>query len=111
ALRATEPPFMGYQQKMARLRSDATGGSVPNSFDRSLLRLRAFRDYLADGWALIGTAAEVREGLQQYLEVTGYQRVLLLMARPGLPTALALRSMKMFASEVAPALTQVALPR
>ncbi len=111
ALRATEPPFMGYQQKMARLRSDATGGSVPNSFDRSLLRLRAFRDYLADGWALIGTAADVREGLQQYLEVTGYQRVLLLMALPGLPTPLALRSMTLFAAEVAPALTQVAQPR
>src|SRR5258707_1048606 len=36
ALRATEPPFMGYQRKMAVLRSDATGGNVPNSFDRSL---------------------------------------------------------------------------
>jgi len=111
ALRATEPPFMGYQRKMARLRSDAAGGSVPNSFDRSLLRLRAFADYLADGWALIGTPAEVRDGLQHYLEVTGYQRVLLLMALPGLPTPLALRSMRMFATEVAPALTQVAQPR
>ena len=38
--------------KMAVLRSDATGGSVPSSFDRSLLRLRAFREYLDDGWAL-----------------------------------------------------------
>jgi len=111
ALRATEPPFMGYQHKMARLRSDATGGSVPNSFDRSLLRLRAFADYLADGWALIGTPGEVRDGLQHYLEVTGYQRVLLLMALPGLPTPLALRSMRMFATDVAPALTQVAQPR
>jgi alkanesulfonate monooxygenase SsuD/methylene tetrahydromethanopterin reductase-like flavin-dependent oxidoreductase (luciferase family) len=104
ALHATEPPFMGYQQKMARLRSDATGGSVPNSFDRSLLRLRAFRDYLADGWALIGTPADVRDGVHQFMEVTGYQRVLLLMALPGLPTALALRSMEMFAAEVVPAL-------
>src|SRR5204862_252652 len=51
ALRATEPPFMGYQRKMAVLRSDATGGNVPNSFDRSLLRLRTFHEYLADGWA------------------------------------------------------------
>jgi alkanesulfonate monooxygenase SsuD/methylene tetrahydromethanopterin reductase-like flavin-dependent oxidoreductase (luciferase family) len=107
ALRATEPPFMAYQQKMARLRSDATGGSVPNSFDRSLLRLRAFRDYLADGWALIGTPAEVRDGVRQFMDVTGYQRVLLLMALPGLPTALALRSMEMFAAEVAPALAPV----
>jgi len=79
ALRATEPPFMGYQRKMAVLRSDATGGNVPNSFDRSLLRLRTFHEYLADGWALIGTPAEVRDGLQQYLDATGYQRVLLLM--------------------------------
>ena len=111
ALRATEPPFMGYQQKMARLRSDATGGTVPNSFDRSLLRLRAFRDYLADGWALIGTPADVRDGLRQYLDVTGYQRVLLLMALPGLPTAPALRSMRLFATDVAPALAPEAQPR
>ncbi len=108
ALRATEPPFMGYQRKMSVLRSEATGGTVPNSFDRSLLRLRAFRDYLADGWALIGTPGEVRDGLQQYLAATGFQRVLLLMALPGLSPALTLRSMRMFADEVAPAMTQVA---
>jgi len=105
ALRATEPPFMGYQRKMAVLRSDATGGNVPNSFDRSLLRLRTFHEYLADGWALIGTPAEVRDGLQQYLDATGYQRVLLLMALPGIETPLALRSMRLFAEEVAPKLT------
>jgi alkanesulfonate monooxygenase SsuD/methylene tetrahydromethanopterin reductase-like flavin-dependent oxidoreductase (luciferase family) len=51
ALRTTEPPFMGYQRRMAMLRSEATGGNVPNSFDRSLLRLRTFEEYLADGWA------------------------------------------------------------
>src|SRR6266567_1388225 len=62
ALSATEAPFMGYQRRMSALRSDATGGSVPSSFDRSLLRLRAFSDYLAAGWALIGTPAEVRDG-------------------------------------------------
>jgi len=94
ALRATEPPFMGYQQRMAALRSEATGGSVPNSFDRSLLRLRPFRDYLDDGWALIGTPGEVRDGLQHYL--------------PGLETTLALRSMRLFTEEVAPAMTPVA---
>ena len=105
ALRATEPPFMSYQRKMARLRSDATGGTVPNSFDRSLLRLRTFPEYLADGWALIGTPDEVRDGLQQFVEATGYQRILLLMALPGLPTALALRSMHLFAEAVAPALS------
>jgi alkanesulfonate monooxygenase SsuD/methylene tetrahydromethanopterin reductase-like flavin-dependent oxidoreductase (luciferase family) len=111
ALRATEPPFMGYQQKMARLRSDATGGSVPNSFDRSLLRLREFRDYLKDGWALIGTPAEVRDGLRQYLDATGYRRVLLLMALPGLETGLALRSMRLFAEQVAPAMRHAAPAR
>jgi alkanesulfonate monooxygenase SsuD/methylene tetrahydromethanopterin reductase-like flavin-dependent oxidoreductase (luciferase family) len=105
ALRATEAPFMGYQRKMAVLRSDSTGGSVPGSFDRSLLRLRAFADYLADGWALIGSPGEVREGLQKYVDATGYRRVLLVMALPGLDTGLALRSMRLFAEEVAPAMT------
>jgi alkanesulfonate monooxygenase SsuD/methylene tetrahydromethanopterin reductase-like flavin-dependent oxidoreductase (luciferase family) len=104
ALRATEAPFMGYQRRMSVLRSDSTGGSVPSSFDRSLLRLRAFSDYLADGWALIGTPGEVRDGLQKYLDATGYQHVLLLMALPGLDTELALRSMRLFAEQVAPAL-------
>jgi alkanesulfonate monooxygenase SsuD/methylene tetrahydromethanopterin reductase-like flavin-dependent oxidoreductase (luciferase family) len=104
ALRATEGPFMGYQRKMAVLRSDATGGTVPGSFDRSLLRLRTFPEYLADGWALIGTPGEVRDGLQRYLDATGYQHVLLLMALPGIPTDLALRSMRLFAAEVAPAM-------
>jgi alkanesulfonate monooxygenase SsuD/methylene tetrahydromethanopterin reductase-like flavin-dependent oxidoreductase (luciferase family) len=105
ALRATEPPFMSYQRKMAMLRSNATGGTVPDSFDRSLLRLRAFDEYLADGWALIGTPGEVRDGLQDYLDATGYRRVLLLMALPGLETTLALRSMRLFAEHVAPAMT------
>ncbi len=105
ALRATEPPFMSYQRKMSALRSDTTGGNVPNSFDRSLLRLRTFSEYLADGWALIGAPAEVRDGLQQYFDATGYQRVLLLMALPGIETPLALRSMRLFAEAVAPAMT------
>jgi alkanesulfonate monooxygenase SsuD/methylene tetrahydromethanopterin reductase-like flavin-dependent oxidoreductase (luciferase family) len=107
ALRAIEAPFMGYQHKMAVLRSDGTGGSVPNSFDRSLLKLRSFQEYLATGWTLVGTPDEVREGLEQYREATGYQRVLLLMALPGLPTELALRSMRLFAEKVAPAMTSV----
>jgi len=102
ALRATEAPFMGYQRRMAVLRSDATGGSVPGSFDRSLLRLRSFREYLDDGWALVGTPAEVTRGLQQFCEATGYERVLLVMALPGLRTELALRSMRLFAEAVAP---------
>jgi alkanesulfonate monooxygenase SsuD/methylene tetrahydromethanopterin reductase-like flavin-dependent oxidoreductase (luciferase family) len=108
ALRAIEAPFMSYQRRMSVLRSDSTGGSVPGSFDRSLLRLRAFSDYLADGWALIGSPGEVREGLQKYVDATGYRRVLLVMALPGLDTTLALRSMRLFAEEIAPAMR---LPR
>jgi alkanesulfonate monooxygenase SsuD/methylene tetrahydromethanopterin reductase-like flavin-dependent oxidoreductase (luciferase family) len=104
AMRVTEAPFMGYQRRMSVLRSDATGGSVPSSFDRSLLRLRRFEDYLADGWALIGTPDEVRDGLGRYLEATGYERVLLVMALPGLATDQALSSMRLFAEEVAPKL-------
>jgi alkanesulfonate monooxygenase SsuD/methylene tetrahydromethanopterin reductase-like flavin-dependent oxidoreductase (luciferase family) len=108
ALRAIEAPFMGYQHKMAVLRSDSTGGTVPNSFDRSLLKLRPFEEYLATDWMIIGTAEQVREGLEQYLEATGYRRVLLLMALPGLATGLALRSMRLFSEKVAPTLTSVA---
>jgi alkanesulfonate monooxygenase SsuD/methylene tetrahydromethanopterin reductase-like flavin-dependent oxidoreductase (luciferase family) len=100
ALRATEAPFLGYQRRMAQLRSETTGGALPDSFDRSLVRLRPFGDYLDDGLALIGTPAEVRKGLESYLETTGYERVLLLMALPGLETELALRSMRLFAQEV-----------
>jgi alkanesulfonate monooxygenase SsuD/methylene tetrahydromethanopterin reductase-like flavin-dependent oxidoreductase (luciferase family) len=110
ALRAIESPFMGYQRKMAILRSDSTGGSLPNSFDRSMLHLRPFEEYVDAGWTLIGSPDEVRDGLQRYLEATGYRRVLLLMAVPGLPTDLALRSMHLFAAEVAPALAPVASP-
>jgi alkanesulfonate monooxygenase SsuD/methylene tetrahydromethanopterin reductase-like flavin-dependent oxidoreductase (luciferase family) len=104
ALRATEAPFMGYQRRMSVLRSDATGGSVPSSFDRSLLRLREFRDYLADGWALVGTPEEVRDGLRKYCDATGYERVLLVMALPGMDTGLALRSMRLFSEQIAPAM-------
>jgi len=108
ALAAVEAPFMGYQQKMAVLRSEGTGGTVPNSFDRSLLKLRRFEEYLTTDWMVIGTADEVRAGLRRYLDVTGYRRVLLLMALPGLATDLALRSMRLFAEHVAPALAPVA---
>jgi alkanesulfonate monooxygenase SsuD/methylene tetrahydromethanopterin reductase-like flavin-dependent oxidoreductase (luciferase family) len=105
ALAATEAPFMGYQRKMAVLRSDSTGGTVPNSFDRTTLRLRPFQEYLATDWTLIGTADEVREGMQRYVDATGYRRVLLLMALPGLATELALRSMRLFSEKVAPAMS------
>lgn len=108
ALRVTEPPFMGYQRRMSVLRSESTGGALRDSFDRSLLRLRSFRDYLDDGWLLIGTPSEVRDSLQEHLENAGYQRVLLVMALPGLETHLALRSMRLFAEEIASAMTPVA---
>jgi alkanesulfonate monooxygenase SsuD/methylene tetrahydromethanopterin reductase-like flavin-dependent oxidoreductase (luciferase family) len=104
ALRAVEAPFMSYQRKMAVLRSESTGGSVPDSYDRSLLRLRPFADYLTTGWVIIGTPDEVRDGLQRYLDVTGYRRLLLLMALPGIATGAALRSMRLFAHDVAPLL-------
>ena len=84
AVRAVEAPFMGYQEKMSKLRSDSTGGSVPGSFDRSLLRLRTFGDYLADDWMVVGTPDDVRDGLQKHLDATGYQRVMLLMDLPGI---------------------------
>jgi alkanesulfonate monooxygenase SsuD/methylene tetrahydromethanopterin reductase-like flavin-dependent oxidoreductase (luciferase family) len=107
ALRAIEAPFMGYQRRMSVLRSDSTGGSVPSSFDRSLLRLREFREYLADGWALVGTPDEVRDDLQKFREATGYERVLLVMALPGLDTGRALRSMRLFAEHIAPVMVPV----
>ena len=106
AMRAVEAPFMGYQQKMSKLRSDSTGGSVPGSFDRSLLRLREFGDYLADDWMVLGTPDDVREGLQKHVDATGYSRVMLLMDLPGIATDLALRSMRLFAENVAPALSR-----
>ena len=104
ALRAIEEPFMGYQRRMAVLRTDGSGGGLRDSFDRSLLKLRPFGDYLADGWAIAGSPGEVRASLQAHLDATGYRRVLLVMAVPGLSTELALRSMRLFATEVAPAL-------
>jgi len=106
AMRVTEGPFMRWQARLSILRGD--GGGLQDSFDRSLLRLRPFQDYLAEGWALFGTPAEVRDGLQQFVDATGHQRLLLVMAVPGLDTALALRSMRLFTEEVAPALTAVA---
>jgi len=107
ARRVSEAPFMGYQRRIAVLRSESQGGSVPGSFDRSLVRLRPFQDYLDAGLAIIGDSDDVRTGLQEYLEATGYQRVLLLMAIPGLPTGPALQSMRLFVEEVAPDITPV----
>jgi alkanesulfonate monooxygenase SsuD/methylene tetrahydromethanopterin reductase-like flavin-dependent oxidoreductase (luciferase family) len=104
ALRVTEAPFMGYQERLAALRAEGTGGGLPDSFDRSFVRLRPFREYLESGGALIGSPDDVRQGLQAYLDQTGHRRVLLLMALPGLPTEAALASMALFAEQVAPAL-------
>ena len=100
--------IMGYQQRIATLRSDSLGGGLPDSFNRSLVRLRPFREYLDDGLAMIGSPDEVRDRMQEYLDATGYRRVLLLMALPGLGTAEALRSMELFADEVRPAMRPVA---
>jgi alkanesulfonate monooxygenase SsuD/methylene tetrahydromethanopterin reductase-like flavin-dependent oxidoreductase (luciferase family) len=101
ALRAVEAPFMGYQQRLAMVRSEVRGGAIPDSFDRSLVQLRPFREYLDSGMALVGTPAGVRKDLQEFVDATGYGRVLLLMAIPGLPTELALRSMRLFAEAAA----------
>jgi luciferase family oxidoreductase group 1 len=109
AVRTVEGPFMGYQRRLARLRSEGTGGSVPGSFDRSFVRLRPFHEYLANGMAVVGAPEDVAEGLQAYLAATGYRRVMLLMAVPGLETGPALRSMRLFAQEVAPAIKPVAV--
>jgi len=109
AVGTVEGPFMGYQQRLASLRSEGTGGSVPGSFDRSFVRLRPFHEYLANGMAVVGTPDDVAEGLQAYLAATGYRRVMLLMAVPGLETGPALRSMRLFAQEVAPAIKPVAV--
>ena len=110
ALRATEAPFMGYQHRLATLRSEGTGGGVPDSFDRSFVRLRPFSEYLESGGAIIGAPEDVRQGLQAYVNATGHQRVMLLMALPGLATDLALRSMRLFIEKVAPALAPLASP-
>jgi luciferase family oxidoreductase group 1 len=109
AVATVEGPFMGYQHRLARLRSEGTGGSVPGSFDRSFVRLRPFHEYLANGMAVVGAPDDVAEGLQAYLAATGYRRVMLLMAVPGLETGPALRSMRLFAQEVAPAIKPVAV--
>ena len=99
ALREVEAPFMGYQQRLAMVRSEVRGGAIADSFDRSLVQLRPFREYLDAGLAVVGTPADVRKGLQEFVDATGYGRVLLLMAVPGLPTELALRSMRLFVEE------------
>ena len=48
-----------------------TGGSVPNSFDRTLLRLRPFEEYLATGWTHVGTPDEVRRD-PKFVDLTNY---------------------------------------
>jgi len=105
ARRAAEAPFMGYQRKMSILRTDSTGGSIPNSFDRSLLHLRPFREYLDNGWLMVGSPDEIADDLRAFVETTGYQRILLVMDLPGLDTRDALRSMRLFSQHVAPFLT------
>jgi alkanesulfonate monooxygenase SsuD/methylene tetrahydromethanopterin reductase-like flavin-dependent oxidoreductase (luciferase family) len=102
AARAAEAPFMGYQRRMSVLRTESTGGGVPDSFDRSILRLRPFAEYIENAMALIGDPDDVAGGLRDYCEATGHWRMLLVMALPGLDTAAALSSMRLFADRVAP---------
>ena len=64
------------------------------------------KEYLATGWTHLGTPAVVRESLERYVETTGIRRQLLLMALPGISPQAALRYMRLFAEEVAPALAQ-----
>ena len=70
------------------------------------MRERLFKSSsrLDEGLAAIGGPDEVVESLGRYLEATGYGRVLLLMALPGLAAADALRSMELFAARVMPQL-------
>ena len=104
ALRVAEYPFMCYQERLARVRSADTGGALPDTFDRSLVRVRPFMDYIEQDMALIGSPADVAAGLRRYAEQTSYRRVLLLMSMAGLPTKAALTSMDLFAREVMPTL-------
>ena len=106
ALRASEGPFMSYQRQLAARRTEGTGARLPSSFDPALVRLRPFAEYLDAGLALIGSPAEVADALGRYAEETGYRRVMLLMALPGLPAADTLRSMELFAAHVMPQLAE-----
>ena len=108
ALQVTEGPFMSHQRRMSVLRSAAAGGSVTELVRSLLLRLRPFSDYLAGRPCAHRHARRGARGSDGYLDATGHQRVLLLMALPGLSTAPTLRSMRFFVDEVAPALTAVA---
>ena len=105
AARVAEAPFMGYQQRMSVLRTTSTGGGVPDSFDRSILRLRPFAEYIESAMALIGDPDDVATGLRDYCEATGHWRILLVMALPGLDTTAALSSMRLFANHIAPKFT------
>lgn len=106
ALRASEPPFMSYQRQLATRRTEGVGARLGDSFDPALVRLRPFEEYLDAGLAFIGGPDEVAAALGRYAEETGYRRVMLLMALPGLPPADALRSMELFAARVLPQLVR-----
>jgi alkanesulfonate monooxygenase SsuD/methylene tetrahydromethanopterin reductase-like flavin-dependent oxidoreductase (luciferase family) len=94
ALAAVRRPFMAYQERLAER---------ANVRERlSHARLQPFEAYLESGRAIFGSPDEVVEGLGRYLEETGYQRVLLLMALAGLPGAETMRSMELFAARVIP---------
>lgn len=106
AVRVVEGPFMSYQRQLAMRRNEGVGARLPGSFDSALIRLRPFAEYLDEGLAVFGGPDEVVERLGRYAEETGYDRVLLLMALPGLAANETMRSMEMFAARVLPQLQE-----
>lgn len=94
ALAAAQGPFMAYQERLAA-RANVRGRI-------SHARLRPFEEYLEGGLAFMGSPDAVVDGLGRYLEQTGYEKVMLLMALAGLPHADTLRSMELFAARVQP---------
>ncbi|MFN8557981.1 MAG: LLM class flavin-dependent oxidoreductase [Dehalococcoidia bacterium] len=101
---AARGPFMAYQALLANRHAGDTAGPAPATFDRSLLRLRPFEEYLDQRMAIFGGPDEVVDGLGRYAEATGYRRIMLLIALIGMPPAAALRAMEVFAAKVAPQL-------
>ena len=100
--------FMLYQQALEHRRQERLEqNAASQSFDPALIRLRPFEEYLADNLAAFGSPDEVTDALGRYLEATGYQRLSLLIALPGLAASAALRSMELFAAKVAPQLAQM----
>ena len=96
AIGAARGPFMAYQARL---------GGRANVRDRlSHARLRPFAEYLEQGLAIFGNPDQVVDGLARYGEETGFDKVMLLMAVAGIPSADVVRSMELFAARVMPQL-------